>query len=325
MNRVARALLLWISVSGIALAQSGMAFAQAWPSKPVRLIVPYPPGGASDLHARQLVAKFPDLAQPVVVENRAGAGGNIAFEYVAKAAPDGYTLLWGAGSMTVSPSLYNKLPFDVEKDFAPISLVVEIQNMLMVPAGAPWKSVRELVAAAKASPGKLNYASSGAGATPHLSMELLKSMAGVEIAHIPYKGDAPALTDLLAGRVDMYFATVAGGIQHLRSGKLRALGVSAKKRAAVLPDVPTLDEAGVPGYEIASWFGVMAPAGTPRDIVNAMNGHIAKALAQADLRERYVAMGSDPSTNSPQEFQALIRDSVAKFRQIVQSAGIKPE
>ena len=308
-----------------ALAFGTQAWAQAWPNKPVRLIVPYPPGGASDLHARQLVVKFTDLPQPVVVENRAGAGGNIAFEYVAKAAPDGYTLLWGAGSMTVSPALYNKLPFDVVNDFAPISLVVEIQNMLMVPAAAPWKSVRELVAAAKATPGKLNYASSGSGATPHLSMELLKSMAGVDIAHIPYKGDTPALTDLLAGRVDMYFATVAGGIQHLRSGKLRALGVSAKKRAAALPDVPTLDEAGVPGYEIVSWFGIMAPAGTPREIVNAMNGHIAKALAQPDLREKYIAMGSEPTTNSPQEFHNLIRESVVKFQKIVQSAGIKPE
>ena len=300
------------------------ATAQAWPNKAMRLVVPYPPGGASDLHARQLVAKF-DLPFPVVVENRAGAGGNVAFEHVAKSASDGYTFLWGAGSMTVSPSLYNKLPFDVINDFAPVSLVVEIQNMLMVPAASPWKDVRELVAAAKAQPGKLNYASSGSGATPHLSMELLKSMAGVDIAHIPYKGDTPALTDLLAGRVDMYFATVAGGIQHYKSGKLRVLGVSAKKRAAVLPEVPTLDEAGVPGYEIVSWFGIMAPANTPREIVNGMHAQIVKAVAQPDLREKDVGMGSDPTTNSPQEFHALIKESVAKFQRIVKSAGIKPE
>ena len=300
------------------------ATAQAWPNKAMRLVVPYPPGGASDLHARQLVAKF-DLPFPVVVENRAGAGGNVAFEHVAKSASDGYTFLWGAGSMTVSPSLNNKLPFDVINDFAPVSLVVEIQNMLMVPAAAPWKDVKELIAAAKAQPGKLNYASSGSGATPHLSMELLKSMAGVDIAHIPYKGDTPALTDLLAGRVDMYFATVAGGIQHYKSGKLRVLGVSAKKRAAVLPEVPTLDEAGVPGYEIVSWFGIMAPANTPREIVNGMHAQIVKAVAQPDLREKYVGMGSDPTTNSPQEFHALIKESVAKFQRIVKSAGIKPE
>ena len=300
------------------------ATAQAWPNKAMRLVVPYPPGGASDLHARQLVAKF-DLPFPVVVENRAGAGGNVAFEHVAKSASDGYTFLWGAGSMTVSPSLYNKLPFDVINDFAPVSLVVEIQNMLMVPAAAPWKDVKELIAAAKAQPGKLNYASSGSRATPHLSMELLKSMAGVDIAHIPYKGDTPALTDLLAGRVDIYFATVAGGIQHYKSGKLRVLGVSAKKRAAVLPEVPTLDEAGVPGYEIVSWFGIMAPANTPREIVNGMHAQIVKAVAQPDLREKYVGMGSDPTTNSPQEFHALIKESVAKFQRIVKSAGIKPE
>jgi tripartite-type tricarboxylate transporter receptor subunit TctC len=300
-------------------------WAQAYPNRPIRLVVPYPPGGASDLHARHLTAKLTDLSQPVVVENRVGAGGNVAFDYVAKAAPDGYTLLWGAGSMTVAPAITAKLPFDVVNDYAPISLVVVVQNVLMVPAGSPAKTVPELIAAAKAQPGKLNYASSGAGAIPHLSMELLKSLAGVDITHIPYKGDAPALVDLIAGRTDMYFATIAGGIQHIRSGKVRALAVSAKKRAATLPDVPTLDEAGVPGYEVVSWFGVLAPAGTPRDIVNLMHAQIAKAVAQPDLREKYVALGSEPTSNTPQEFHTLIRESVAKFGQIARGAGIKPE
>jgi len=299
--------------------------AQDWPAKPVRLIVPYPPGGASDLHARHLVAKFTDFPRPVVIENRTGAGGNVAFEYVAKAAPDGYTLLWGAGSMTVAPALTAKLPFDVVKDFAPISLVVLVQNVLMVPANSPAHNARELIGLAKAQPGKLNYASSGAGAIPHLSMELLKSMARVDIVHVPYKGDAPAMLDLVAGRVDMYFATIAGGVQQIRNGKVKALAVSAKMRAATLPDVPTLDEAGVPGYEIVSWFGILAPAGTRRDIVDTLNAHIVKALAQPDLREKYVALGSEPTTNTPQEFQALIRDSVAKFAQIAKGAGIKPE
>jgi tripartite-type tricarboxylate transporter receptor subunit TctC len=227
--------------------------------------------------------------------------------------------------MTVAPAVTANLPFDVVKDYAPISLVVVVQNVLMVPAGAPWKSVPELIAAAKAQPGKLNYASSGAGAIPHLGMELMKSMAGVDITHIPYKGDAPALIDLIAGRTDMYFATIAGGIQQIRTGKVRALAVSAKKRAATLPEIPTLDEAGVPGYELVSWFGVMAPAGTSRDIVNLMHAQITKAVAQPDLREKYVALGSEPTTNAPQEFQALIRDSVAKFSQIARGAGIKPE
>jgi tripartite-type tricarboxylate transporter receptor subunit TctC len=266
-----------------------------------------------------------DLPQPVIIENRVGAGGNVAFDYVAKAAPDGYTLLWGAGSMTVAPALTAKLPFDVVNDYAPISLVVVVQNVLMVPANSPSKSVTELIAAAKAQPGKLNYASAGPGGIPHLTMELLKSMTGTNIAHIPYKGDSPALTDLIAGRVDMYFATIAGGIQHIKSGKVRALGVSARKRAAALPDVPTLDEAGVPGYEVVSWFGILAPAGTPREIVNLMHGHIVKAVAQPDLREKYVGLGSEPTTNTPQEFQALIRESVAKFAQIAKGAGIKPE
>ncbi len=306
-------------------AFAGPLSAQTYPSRPVRLIVPYPPGGASDLHARQLTAKMTDLPQPVIIENRVGAGGNVAFDYVAKAAPDGYTLLWGAGSMTVAPALSANLPFDVVKDYAPISLVVVVQNVLMVPANSPSKNVNELIAAAKAQPGKLNYASAGAGGIPHLTMELLKSMTGTNIAHIPYKGDSPALTDLIAGRVDMYFATIAGGIQHIKSGKVRALGVSAKKRAAALPEVPTLDEAGVPGYEVVSWFGILAPAGTPREIVNLMHGHIVKAVAQPDLREKYVGLGSEPTTNTPQEFQALIRESVAKFAQIAKGAGIKPE
>ena len=300
------------------------ALAQTYPNRPVRLIVPYPPGGASDLHARHLSAKL-DLAQPVVIENRVGAAGNVAFDYVAKAAPDGYTLLWGAGSMTVAPALTAKLPFDVVNDYAPISLVVVVQNVLMVPVDSPSKTVRDLIAAAKSQPGRLNYASAGPGGIPHLTMELLKSMAGVDIAHIPYKGDSPALVDLIAGRVDMYFATIAGGIQHIRSGKVRALGVSAKKRAAALPEVPTLDEAGVPGYEVVSWFGILAPAGTPREIVNLVHGQIVKALAQADLREKYVGLGSEPTTNTPQEFQTLIRESVSKFAQIAKGAGIKPE
>jgi tripartite-type tricarboxylate transporter receptor subunit TctC len=266
-----------------------------------------------------------DFPQPLIVENRVGAGGSVAFDYVAKAAPDGYTLLWGAGSMTVAPATTAKLAFDVVNDYAPISLVVVVQNVLMVPANALPKTVPELIAAAKAQPGKLNYASSGAGAIPHLSMELFKSMTGTDIAHIPYKGDSPALTDLISGRVDMYFATIAGGIQHIKSGKVRALGVSARRRAAALPDVPTLDEAGVPGYEVVSWFGILAPAGTPREIVSLIHGHIVKAVAQSDLREKYVGLGSEPTTSTPQEFQALIRDSVAKFAQIAKGAGIRPE
>ncbi len=300
-------------------------FAQAYPSRPVRLIVPYPPGGASDLHARLLVAKLTELPQPIVIENRVGAAGNVAFDYVAKAAPDGYTLLWGAGSMTVAPALTAKLPFDVVNDYAPISLVVVVQNVLMVPTASPFKNVPDVIAAAKAHPGKLNYASAGPGGIPHLTMELFKSMTATDIAHIPYKGDSPALVDLVAGRVDLYFATIAGGIQQIKSGKVRALGVSAKKRAAALPEVATLDEAGVPGYEVVSWFGILAPAGTPREIVNLMHGQIVKAVAQPDLREKYVGLGSEPTTSTPQEFQALIRDSVAKFAQIAKSAGIKPE
>lgn len=302
------------------------AYAQAWPSRPIRLVVGYPPGGTSDMYARLLAAGLQKaLGQSVVVDNRAGATGIIGLDYLAKSAPDGYTLGLGPGSMTIMPSLNSKLPFDVQRDFSPISLMVYTQNALIVPASSPVKSVKELIALAKSQPGKLNYASSGTGATPHLSMELLKSMAGVDIRHIPYKGDTPAITDLLGGQVQMYCSTIGGVLPHIRSGRVRPLAVTGKVRSAALPDVPTMAEAGYPGYEIVSWYGLIAPAQTPPEIIKRLNAAVIEVIADPEVREKIIASGSDPATNTPEQFRTLIKNDVARYGKIARGAGVQPE
>ena len=308
------------------VAAAPPASAQAWPSRPVRIVVAYPAGGATDIYARQLAAGMQEiLGQPVLVENRAGATGIIGFDHVAKSAPDGYTLGIGLGALTIMPSLHSKLPFDVLRDFAPISVMLYSQNVLIVNPSLPVKSVKELIALAKSQPGKLNYASSGLGATPHLSMELLKSMAGIDINHVPYKGDAPAVTDVIAGQVQMYCSTIGGSIQHVRSGRVRALAVTGKVRAAALPDIPTMEEAGLPGYEIVSWYGLIAPARTPPEIIDRLNAAVVKVVSNPEMREKIIASGSDPATNTPAQFQALIRDNIARFGEIARAAGVRPE
>ena len=300
------------------------ALAQNYPARAVRVVVAYPAGGANDFHARLVAQKLTEaMGQQFVVENRAGAGGNLGFEHVARAVPDGYTLLMGAGSMTVAPSLYAKLGFDVLKDFAPISTVATVQNVTMLHPSVPARTVKELIALARAQPGRLNYASSGIGATPHLSAELLKTMAGIDIVHIPYKGDTPAYADLLGGQVDMMVSVIAGGIGHIRAGKLRAISVTGRKRTSVLPDVPTMHEAGLAGYEIESWFGLIAPAGTSREIVTTLNTQVARAVASADVRERFANAGSEAASNTPEQFAELMRANVTKFARIVKAAGAK--
>ncbi len=307
---------------GLALEAAG----QAYPAKPVRLVSGFPAGGANDYHARVLAQKLAEMfGQSVIVENRGGAGGTIAADGIAKAAPDGYNLLMGFGSLAVAPSVYAKLPFDVIRDFTPISLACRIQNVLVVPSALPAKNVKELIALAKAHPGKMNYASSGTGATPHLSAELLKSLAKVDIVHVPYKGDTPAFVDLLAGQVDMMITVVQSTLVHIKSGKLRPLAVTGTKRTASLPDVPTMSEAGVNGYELTSWFGVMGPPGMPREVVDRLNAAIVKAVAIRDLQEKFVAGGSEPEASTPEQFAQLIRDDVAKFARIVKAAGIAPQ
>jgi len=314
------------AVSLCLLCAAGGAAAQTYPAKPVRLLSGFPAGGANDYHARVLAQKLTELfGQTVIVENRGGAGGTIAADAIAKAAPDGYNLLMGFGSLAVAPSVYAKLPFDVLKDFTAVSLACRIQNVLVVPSALPAKNVQELIALAKAHPGKMNYASSGTGATPHLSAEMFKALAKVDIAHIPYKGDTPAFVDLLAGQVDMMITVVQSTLVHIESGKLRPLAVTGLKRTASLPKVPTMQEAGLTGYELTSWFGVMGPANMPRDVLDRLNGAMVKAIAQKDVQDKFVAGGSEPESSTPEQFAQLIRDDVAKFARIVKAAGIVPQ
>ncbi|TFZ02807.1 tripartite tricarboxylate transporter substrate binding protein [Ramlibacter henchirensis] len=300
------------------------AGAQTYPNKPIRLIVPYPPGGATDVLARQLSVKLgPALGQTVVVENRSGASGNIGFDYVAKAPADGYTLLMGTANITIGPA-FSKLPFNVLTDFAPVTTIVSSQNLLVVRPSLPARNLKELLAFAKANPEKLTYGTSGIG-TPLMTIELMKAMADVKLMNVPYKGDAPAINDLLGGQIDMYASTVTGLIEHVKAGKLRAIGVTGTKRAASLPDVPTMAEAGIPGYELVSWYGILAPAGTPREIVQKLNETIVKVVATPEMQQQIVAGGSDPWTQTPEEFTALIRRDVAKFSKLVKDFNIRAE
>ncbi len=310
--------------SAFALFSAG-ALAQAWPTKPLRMIIPYPPGGATDILGRLISQKLsPMLGQPVLVENKAGASGNLAFDFVAKSAPDGYTLLTGTANMTIAPAFSSKLPYNVLTDYAPISQIVSSQNFLVIRPTLPAKDIRDLIAYAKANPGKLTYGSSGIG-TPLLCVEILKSLAGIDILQVPYKGDAPALTDLMGGQIDMYCSSIPGEIGFVRSGRLRGLGVTSKKRASSMLDMPTIEEAGVPGYELSSWYGILAAAGTPRAIVEQLNANIVKIVAMSDVQKVMIEGGSDPQSSTPDEFMTRIRADVAKFSALVKSSGIKGE
>ena len=301
------------------------AQAQPYPSKVVRIIVPYPAGGATDILARILAEKLtPMMGQTFIVENRPGASGNLGFGYVAKADPDGYTLLMGTANMTIAPAFSSDLPYNPLKDFAPVATVVSSQNLLVIRPDLPAKDLKELIAYAKANPGKLNFGSSGIG-TPLLSIELLKSLAGIDIVHVPYKGDTPALQDLMAGQIDMYCSTITAEVPYVRAGKLRALGVTSNKRAASLPDVPTIAEAGVPGYELASWYGILAPAGTPKEIVDRLHDAIARIVAMPDVTAKIIDGGSDPMVLTPAAFMDRLRADVAKFGALVKKANIKAD
>ena len=298
--------------------------AQTYPAKAVRMIVSYPAGGPNDIMGRTISAKLTELmGQTFVVDNRSGAAGNIGTDSVAKAAPDGYTLLMGAGAMTIAPSLYPKLPYDVVRDFAPVSMVASAGFVLVLHPSVPAKTVAQFIDLLKKQPGKLNCASSGVGAPPHLALELFQSMTGTKMNHIPYKGATPALTDLVGGQVDLYFAGISGAIPHIQSGRLRTLAVTGKKRSVVLPEVPTLDQSGLKGYDVATWFGVLAPAGTPRDIINRLNAATVKAVSLPDTREKLLAAGAEPDSSTPEEFAKHIREEIVKFREIVRTSGAK--
>jgi tripartite-type tricarboxylate transporter receptor subunit TctC len=307
-----------------ALACMSTAAAQTYPSKPIRFIVPFPPGGGNDTMARAFGQKMSEgFAQPIVIDNRPGAGGNIGAETAARALPDGYTVfLGGVGSHGINPNLQLKLPYDPLKDFAPISLIASAPLVIVVPPSLPIKSVSDLVQLAKARPGELNYASSGTGTIAHLSAELLNSMAKIKLEHVPYKGTGPALTDLLAGRVQVMFNSAVSILPQVRSGKLRALAMTAAKRSAAMPDLPTVAESGVPGYEAASWYGVLAPAGTPRPIMEKLNSEIVRIARTPEVRERLAADGADPVGSSPEEFAAYIKLELARWARVIDQARI---
>lgn len=321
MNRIRRicCALLWLATS--------VAFAQGYPNKPVRMVVPFPPGGTTDILARAVGQKLSEAwGQQVVIDNRPGAGGNIGTDLVAKAPADGYTLLMGTvGTQAINASLYAKLPFDPVKDFAPVTLVASVPNVLVVNKTIPSNSVKELIALAKSKPGQLNFASSGNGTSIHLAGELFKSMTGISMTHIPYKGSAPALTDLIGGQTNMMFDNLPSSMQHIKSGTLRALAVTSAKRSPALPDVPTVAESGVPGFEASSWFGVLAPAGTPKEIVAKINADIVKALAAPDIKERLSGQGAEPVGNSPEQFAAYIKTEIVKWAKVVKDSGAKIE
>ena len=304
---------------------TALAHAQTYPTKPIRLVVPFPPGGATDILARDVAQKLTEAwGQSVIVDNRPGAGGNIGSELVAKSAPDGYTLEMGTvGTHAINASLYAKMPYDHVKDFTPVILVAGVPNVLVVNPAVPANSVAELVAYAKANPGKLNFASSGNGTSIHLSGELFKVMAGVQITHIPYKGSAQALQDLLAGQVQLMFDNLPPSLPQIKAGKLRALAVTSATRAPALPDVPTLAESGLPGFEASSWFGILAPAGTPAPIVAKLNAEVANWLATPEAKEKLLKQGANPAGGTPQDFAKHIAAETAKWAKVVKDSGAK--
>lgn len=318
-----------IALAGMAaIGVSPAARAQdAYPSRTIKLVVPFPPGGGADVIARMIGDRLKaSWDQPVVVENRPGAGAAIGADAVAKAAPDGYTLLMGTvSSNAINASVYKKLPYDPVKDFEPVTLAAAGPIVLVVNPSLPVKSVKDLVDLAKAKPGSLNFASAGTGTSLHLAGEMFKGMAGVAIAHVPYRGSSPALTDLLGGRVQMMFDNMPSSLPHIQAGSLKALAVTTAQRSKQLPDVPTMDEAGVAGYEISAWYGVFAPAGTPKDIVAKLNAEIVKILQVPTVSKHLSEIGAEPVGSTPEQFRDFVTSEVAKWRKVVRDSGMAVE
>lgn len=310
-------------VLGAGLLGGTSALAQAYPTKPVTIIVPFAAGGTTDILARIIgQALTAELGQSVVVDNRAGAGGNIGGQAAAKAAPDGHTLFMGTvGTHAINASLYKKMPFDPVKDFAPLTRVANVPNLLVANPAQPYKSVKDLIAYAKANPGKVNFGSSGNGSSIHLSGELFKSLAKVDMQHVPYKGSAPAVTDLMGNQIGIMFDNMPSAIQHVRSGSLVPLAVTTAKRSPELPNVPTIAEAGVPGYEATSWFGMFAPAGTPAPVLAKLNAAIVKVLAQPDVKKKINEQGAEVYSETPEQFAAFIQAESVKWGKVVKESG----
>lgn len=316
----------WSGLLALGMATAATAFAQAYPTKPIRLIVPSSPGGGTDISARIIAPKLGEyLGQQVVVENRPGAGTMIGGEAVARAAPDGYTLLMGISTLAINPAIYKKVPYDALRDFAPISQAVSLSNVLVTHPSLPPKNVRELIVFVKARPGQINYASAGLGTSPHLSMALFLAMTGLKMVHIPYKGSGPGVVDLVAGHVPVMMPNMLSAQPHIKAGRLRALGVTGTRRANSAPEIPTIAEAGVAGYEAVQWYGVLAPAGTPRDIVGKLHAQIVRALQSAEVKQRLQADGADAVGSSPEEFAAYIRAETEKWAKVVKDADIRQD
>jgi tripartite-type tricarboxylate transporter receptor subunit TctC len=303
-----------------------LAHAQDYPVRPVRVVSPFSAGGPNDIVARLIAQKLSEaLGQPFVVDNRPGAGGNLGTDVAAKAAADGYTLLCaGPGSLIMNPLLY-KVPYDTARDFAPVSLVATAPNVLVVHPSVPAKTVKELIALARAQPGRLNYASAGTGSSAHFAVALFAAMTGVELAHVPYKGTGPGINDLIGGQVQLAIFSIPPVLIHVRTGKLRALAVTSKGRSSELPEVPTVDEAGVPGYEMNPWYGLLAPAGTPRAIVARLNSEVSRIVRSPDMREKLAAQGAEPGGGTPEDYAAVIRADTALWARVIKETGIKAE
>jgi tripartite-type tricarboxylate transporter receptor subunit TctC len=303
------------------------AAAQNYPAKPVRMVVPFPAGGTPDILGRILAQKLTaTMGQPVLIDNRGGAAGNIGVETVARSAPDGYTLIVGhSGTFAVNVSLYEKLPFSPTKDFVPVTLIAMVPNLLVVHPSLPAKSVKELVALAKARPGQINYGSAGVGSVPYMAVEYFKQLTGTDIVPIQYRGVGAMLADLIGGQISMSFAGVTAFLPHVKTKQLRALAVGTTKRIDLLPDVPTVAEAGVPKYEQTVWYGILAPAAVPRDIVTKLHGEIVKALQQPDIRSQFAQQGASVTTSNPEEFGAFIRQETARWAGVIKTSGARPE
>ncbi|HEV2976540.1 MAG TPA: tripartite tricarboxylate transporter substrate binding protein [Casimicrobiaceae bacterium] len=321
MNRIVQRAALFVLLALSAAA----AAAQPYPSKPIRLVVPFPAGGTTDILAREVGQRLSlSLGQPVVIDNRPGAAGNIGSELVAKSAPDGYTLLMATvGTHAINPNLYARIPYDHVKDFAPVVLVAGVPNVLEVTPSLPVHSVADLIKLAKEKPGQINFASSGSGTSIHLSGELFKTMAGVDMTHVPYKGSAPAITDLIGGQVQVMFDNLPSSLQQIKAGKLRAIAVTSAQRAPALPDIPTIAESGLPGFEATSWFGIVAPAGTPPTIIARINADVNQWLQSPEAKEKLLAQGAVAAGGSPEQFAAYIHTETEKWARVVKASGAK--
>ena len=326
MNLGAYRIALALGISAVC-AWAPPAIAQPYPAKPIRIVVPFPAGGIADIYARIIGNRLTETwVQPIVVENRTGAGGNIAADLVAKSPPDGYTLVMGSlGTHAVNVTLFSKLPYDPVRDFAPIAQVLEAESLLVVHPSIPAQTLQELIAHARANPGKLTFASAGMGTASHLAGELFKSMAKLEMTHVPYKGNVPAITDLLAGQTSLIFATMPTVLPHVKAGKLRALATIGAMRSAAAPDLPTVAEAALPGFEVTNWIGLFAPAGTSTEIVHRLNAEAMRLMQSPEIQARLLGEGARSAPNTPEQFAAFVKAEIAKWAPVVRASGARAD